>query len=142
MSVPLVLDAAGLDGLARRNSAVLAYLAEAHRRERAVLVPAIVCAEVCRGTQRTRRVESVLASHDRSRGEWPPVRVVPTDFALARQVGAVLHATGADTTDIVDAHVVAVCVPYGGGVVLTSDPTDIDRFAEAVPAVRIIAQRI
>lgn len=63
--------------------------------------------------------------------------MVDTDFALARQVGAVLHAGRSGSEQIVDAHVVAVCIPAGGGLVVTSDPDDIIALAAAVPAARI-----
>lgn len=68
------------------------------------------------------------------------MRIVPTDFALARQVGAVLDGAHAGTEDIVDAHVVSVCEPFGGGVVVTSDPDDIRRLAAAVPSIRIVTR--
>ena len=137
--VPLVLDAAGLDaiGAARPPEMMRALLAEAHRRDREVLAPTVVCAEVARGVKRTRSLEAAVARHDRRRGEQPPVRLVDTDFSLARQVGAVLHAGRSASEQIVDAHVVAVCIPTGGGLVVTSDPDDIIALAAAVPAARI-----
>lgn len=136
---PLVLDAAGLTALAaaRPSDRLRALLAEAHRRERDVLVPTLVCAEVARGRARTRAVEVAVARHDRTRGERPAVRLVDTDFMLARQVGAILEAVRAGSDQIVDAHVVAVCVPYGAGLVVTSDPDDISELAAAIPAARI-----
>jgi len=136
---PLVLDAAGLDALAapRPPDRMRALLAEAARRERDVLVPTVVCAEIARGRPRTRALEAAVSRHDRHRGERPAVRLIDTDFALARQVGAILHGAGSGTERVVDAHVVAVCVPFGGGLVVTSDPDDISRLAAAVPAARI-----
>lgn len=136
---PLILDAAGLAGLAasRPPDRLRALLAEAHRRGREVLTPSLVCAEVARGRARTRAVEAALARHERSRGERPAVRLVDTDFGLARQVGAILDASGSGSERIVDAHVVAICLPYGGGLVVTSDPDDIAALASAVPAARI-----
>jgi predicted nucleic acid-binding protein len=136
---PLVLDAAGLDALARSRppDGLRALLAEALRREREVIAPALVCAEVARGRSRTRALEAAMARHDLSRGERPAVRLIDTDFPLARQVGAVLEAIGAGSERVVDAHVIAVCVPYGGGLVVTSDPDDIHALADAVPAARI-----
>jgi hypothetical protein len=63
--------------------------------------------------------------------------LVNTDFHLARQVGAILDQTRSGTEHIVDAHVVAVCIPSGGGLVVTADPDDIAELAAAVPAARI-----
>ena len=136
---PLVLDAAGLAALVapRPPDRLRALLAEAHRRGREVITPTLVCAELARGRARTRALESVVARHDRARGERPAIRLIPTDFDVARQVGAILEATGSGSEHIVDAHVVAVCVPVGGGLVVTGDAGDIARLAAAVPAARI-----
>jgi len=136
---PLVLDAAGLDALAanRPPDMFRALLAEAHRRRREVIAPTVVCAEVARGRRRTRALEAAVSRHDRSRGERPAVRLVNTDFHLARQVGAILDQTRRGTEHVVDAHVVAVCIPSGGGLVVTADPDDIAELAAAVPAARI-----
>lgn len=142
MTLPVVLDADGLDALAdpAPPTPFRALLREALDRDRDILVPAVVCAEACRGSARTRRVESAIARHTPTRGQRPPVTIVDTDFALARQVGAVLHGAAAGSADLVDAHVVAVCARHGGGLVVTSDPDDIARLAAAVPSVRIVAR--
>ncbi|MGH3751892.1 MAG: type II toxin-antitoxin system VapC family toxin [Pseudonocardiaceae bacterium] len=142
MTLPVVLDADGLDALADPSppSAFRALLREALDRGRDVLVPAVVCAEACRGPARTRRVETALARHRPARGQRPPVAVVDTDFVLARQVGAVLYGAGAGSADLADAHVVAVCARRGGGLVITSDPGDIARLAAAVPAARVVTR--
>lgn len=136
---PLVLDTAGLKAFAaaRPSDTIRALLAEAHRRGRAIVAPTLVCAELARGHARTRSLEAAVARHDRSHGERPALCLIDTDFGLARQVGAILEATGSDSDRIVDAHVVAVCVAYGGGLVVTSDPDDIADLATAVPAARI-----
>jgi hypothetical protein len=68
------------------------------------------------------------------------VRVIPTDFDLARRVGSVLHGAGASTADIVDAHSVAVASIQGRAVVVTADPDYILRLASAVPIVRIVTR--
>ncbi|MGQ0574176.1 MAG: PIN domain-containing protein [Pseudonocardia sp.] len=140
MILPLVLDSEGLDALAERDppEELRGLLREALRRGRDVLVPAVVCAEVCRGPARTRRVESALARHVPRQGQRPGVEVVDTDFDLARWVGAVLHGAGASSELLADAHVVAICAGRGGGLVVTSDPDDIARLADAVPSARII----
>ena len=143
---PLILDADGLDALTEQPppDRLRALLAEAWERKSDVLVPALVCAECCRGAGRTRAVESSLARHRETRAARPAVRVVPTDFDLARRVGSVLHGvgadTGADTKDIVDAHSVAVASMHGRAVVVTADPDDILRLASAMPAVRIVTR--
>lgn len=142
MTLPVVLDSAGLDALAgpRPSAAFRALLGEAWDRGRAVLVPSLVCAEVCRTAARARAVEAALGRHDRAAGEWPAVQVVDTTFDLARSVGAILARSRSGTADIVDAHVVAVAARHGGGLVVTSDPADIARLADAVPAARILTR--
>lgn len=141
--MPVVLDADGLDALCDPHppEQFRALLHEAWVRERDVLVPAVVCAEACRGVARTRRVEAAVARHHQVRGQRPPVSVVDTDLILARQVGAVLHGAGTDSGEMVDAHVVAVCALHGGGLVVTADRDDIERLAQAVPSVRVLTRR-
>lgn len=142
-TLPVVLDSDGLDALSdpQPPPAFRAILREAFARGRDILVPALVCAEICRGAAQTRRVEAAVARHDSARGQLPPVRVVPTDLPLARQVGAILHSAGAGSPDIVDAHAIAVCAAHGGGLVITADGADIERLAaQAVPSARIISR--
>jgi hypothetical protein len=50
-------------------------------------------------------------------------------------VGTILHAAQAGSADIVDAHVVALAVEAGGGLVLTSDPADLERLTAPYPGV-------
>lgn len=115
-------------------------LAEAHERRRRVLVPTVVCVEVARGPARTRSLEAAISRHDRSKGERPPVELIDTDFDLARSVGAILHARDAASDMVVDAHLVAVCARFGGGLIVTSDPDDVLDLASAVPSVRIVTR--
>lgn len=68
------------------------------------------------------------------------MRLVDTDFDLARSVGAILHASGSGSELLADAHVVAVCARFGGGLVVTDDPDDIHDLSEAVPSVRIVTR--
>ncbi|MGH8933787.1 MAG: PIN domain-containing protein [Egibacteraceae bacterium] len=142
MTISVVLDADGLDALCepRPSRKMHSLLREWRVRDWNIFVPAVVCAEACRGVPRTRCVEATLARHDPARSTRPAVNIVPTDFALARQVGAILHGAGADSSDMVDAHVVAVCAVHGGGMVITADSKDIRRLAQAVPSVRILTR--
>jgi len=141
---PLVLDVAGLEALAapRPPDSLRALLSEAQRRGLEVIAPTVVCAEVARDRVRTRALEAAVARHDRTRGESPALRLIDTDFDLARQVGAILGATHSSSGRLVDAHVVAVCVAPGGGLVVTSDPDDIAELATAVPAARVRTTRL
>jgi predicted nucleic acid-binding protein len=141
-AAPLILDADGLDALTEHPppARLRALLAEAWERKSDVLVSALVCAECCRGAGRTRAVEASLARHRDIRAARPAVRVVPTDFDLARRVGSVLHGASAGTKDMVDAHSVAIASMHGRALVVTADPDDIQRLASAVPAVRIVTR--
>lgn len=143
MTPPVILDAAGLDALTRRPlpDHVHGLLTTTVLRGAVVLAPAIVCAEAMRGRARTRAIDAALARHLPG-GRGPRIVVVPTDLALARQVGAILHATGRTSADMVDAHVVATAVPYGGAVILTSDPDAINALATAVPGTRVVARPV
>jgi predicted nucleic acid-binding protein len=141
MKAPVVLDADGLSAIAEASppNRLRAILDEAYRDHREVVVPAVVCAEVCRGIDRTRAVEAAISRAGRAHGR-APVEVVDTTFDVARRVGAILSGAGAGTEDLVDAHVVAACVPYGAGLVVTSDPDDIARLAAVLPGTRIVTR--
>jgi predicted nucleic acid-binding protein len=138
--IPLILDAEALSQFAGTPSPRLrALLIEADRRHADVQVAAVTCAEVCRGRSRTRAVEARLA---RTVGSQGPVAVIATGFDLARQVGALLHAVGAGSELLGDAHPVALGVIAGGGVIATSDPDDLERLADAVPAIRLAIRAV
>jgi len=88
-----------------------------------VVVPTLVLAELYRGAGRSHLVDALLARHEKA------IACRDTDRNLARFVGAVLHAAGAGSEYIVDAHVVAIAAESGGGVLLTSDADDLGRLA-------------
>ena len=131
----VVLDAEALSALAAgpaaRQREVRAALHAAHRLRREVIVPALVLAELYRGAARSRRLDAFLATEI-------GLMVRVTDRALARLVGAMLVAAEAGSELIVDAHVVAVAVEAGGGIVLTTDP-DLRRLAAPYRNVQIVA---
>lgn len=137
---PVVLDSEALSLVARpdqRSYEVMAALKAAARNGRGPLVPAVVLAEQYRSRARVAAVNSVLD------GRSLVIRVCDTDRALAQLVGSVLAASGASSSDMVDAHCVAVAVQHGGGTVLTSDVGDIERLAAPFhPGVPVSAARI
>lgn len=139
MTAHVVLDAGAFDVLdTAAGTKVRAILREAALRRHEVACAAVTLAEICRGAQRTRRVEAALArQHGGQR-----VRVVHTDERLAKLVGAILHDTANDSAFIADAHVVAVCARADAALVLTSDPDDIMKLSSAVPGVRITTHRV
>jgi len=137
--LPLILDAAALSALSqsRPSARLRALMQVASERGREVITPTVICAEVARGRDRTRALEAAVIRDDRPGGSRPAVRLVDTDFFLARQVGAILHAAGRGSADLADGHVVAVAVGAGGGLVATSDPDHILALAATVPATRL-----
>jgi predicted nucleic acid-binding protein len=120
---------AGPDGPGKRR--VRRALEAAARTRSDVVVPTVVLAELYRGTGRSQVVDALLARHERG------IATRDTDRQLARFVGAILYATGAGSEHVVDAHVVAVAVEAGGGVVLTADRGDLSRLAAAYRSVVI-----
>ena len=116
MSRSLVLDAESFSALARgrgtRHEVVRAAMTSAWRLNREVIVPAVVLAELYRGSGRSQLV----------------------DAALSREVGVVVRST-----DRADAHVVAVAVESGGGLILTGDPTDMVALSEPYANVMVEA---
>jgi predicted nucleic acid-binding protein len=143
----LLLDAAALSELAFFKTSELSpvfhgLLTVAWRGRREVLVPAVVCAEVCRGRARTAQVEALMARHRPGVRQASPISVVDTDFSVSRLVGLVLNASSAGSEDIVDAHLVAVCIERGGGLVVTSDPDDLRRLSAPFIGTRIVIRSL
>lgn len=106
-----------------RKQRVRRILRVAHGLGRDVLVPAVVLAELCRGRNRNQLVEACLAR------EGASLACRDTDRAFARVVGGVLAGAGAGSEMIVAAHVVALAVEAGGGMVVTGDAPDLARLS-------------
>ena len=138
MTRRVVLDAGGMDHLdAARGVRLRAVLEEAVGRGAEVWCSAVTVAELSRGRGPSARVAGALAR--RLGGER--VRVQPTDVPFARLVGAVLHQARTGSEDIADAHVVALCIGAEQSLVVTTDPDDILRLADALPGVRVLVRR-
>ncbi len=137
MSTGVVLDAGAFDALDRPEGAGLRHLLRlAIGRGGEVRCAAVTLAEVCRGRDRTRRVEVAIA---RDRG-GQRIRVIPTDVRLAKLVGAVLNGAESGSELLADAHVVAVCADFDAAIVITSDIEDITKLADAVSGTRIVSR--
>jgi len=109
----LILDSGAVIALSRGEARVRAFVQRAVEVGAWVEVPAVVVAETTRGTARDAAVNRVLAAV----GEVPSL-----GEGVARRAGALLGETGRD--DTIDALVVAHAVEAGGGLILTSDPSD------------------
>ena len=123
----LILDQAAVSALAGGPSdaqrQVRRAMTAAARLRRDVAVPTVILAELYRGAGRNQMVDSLLAR------ETEALELRDTDRVLARLVGGVLAAAGAGSEDLADAHVVAVAVEAGGGVIMTTDDLDLSRLA-------------
>jgi predicted nucleic acid-binding protein len=127
--VILALDSEAISALGGSDSVrkqrVRRALQIAARLNRDALVPTVVLAELYRGRGRNQLVDACLA---RERGT---LSCRDTDRTLARIVGGILASASAGSEDLADAHVVALAVEKGGGLVLTGDPDDLQRLAAA-----------
>lgn len=133
----LVLDAEALSLLADAGAGsaeVMAAVKAAANLGRPVVAPTVVLAELLRGSSRMAAVNSAL---NRSQDL---VALRNTDREFAGLVGGVLHAAGAGSADMVDAHCVAATVEYGGGVILTADTDDMIRLS--APYRNVIVERV
>jgi predicted nucleic acid-binding protein len=102
----------------------------ADRLGRDVVVPTVILAELYRGPRHHQLVDSCLF---RETG----VRTRDTDQRLARLIGGVLAGAGAESDHLADAHVVAVAVETGGGLILTGDESDLQRLAAPYPNILV-----
>lgn len=134
----LVLDQAAVSALAEPPSNsqrhVRRAMTAAARLRRDVTVPTVILAELYRGAGRNQMIDSLLSR------EVEALELRDTDRVLARLVGGVLAAAGAGSEDLADAHVVAVAVEAGGGVILTVDEDDLTRLAS--PYRTILVERL
>lgn len=110
---------------------VKATLRSAQRNGREVVVPAVVLAELFRGS-------GLSASVDATMGREGSILVRDTDRDFARLVGGVLSAAGAGSEDIIDAHCVAAAAEHGRGVVITTDESDLNRLTANYRSVSVV----
>jgi predicted nucleic acid-binding protein len=129
--VIIALDAEAFNALARsdsiRKQRVRRIIREATALGRQVVVPSVVLAELYRGRGHNQLVDACLARERES------IESRDTDRSLARIVGGVLAGAKAGSQMIVDAHVVAIAVEAGGGVIVTGDEHDLNRLSAPYP---------
>lgn len=133
----VALDSEAFNALAGpasvRKQRVRRIIRRAQQLDRRVVVPSLVLAELYRGRGHNQVVDACLARESAS------LDARDTDRTLARIVGGVLAGAGARSDMIVDAHVVAVAVEAGGGVVVTGDPGDLERLSGPYPHIVVEA---
>lgn len=134
----VALDAEAFNALAGpdspRKQRVRRILRSARRLGRDAMVPSLVLAELYRGRGHNQLVDACLAR------ERASLDTRDTDRHLARIVGGVLAGADAGSSMIVDAHVVALVVEAGGGVVVTCDEDDLRRLSG--PYHHIVVERV
>lgn len=134
MSGPVVLDAEAFSSLAGRATPreheVRAAMRAADRLGCDVVVPTVILAELYRGPRHSQLVDSCLSQET-------GVRIRDTDRCLARLIGGVLAGAGAGSDHLADAHVVAVAVGMGGGLILSGDQSDLQRLAAPYPNILV-----
>jgi predicted nucleic acid-binding protein len=112
---------------------VRAGLRSAQQRKEPVRVPSATLVELYRGAGWDEAIDLELG-----RG-YAKVVTTGTGVRIARIAGHLLAAIGAGSEMAVDALVVATAIRLGGGLILTHDPTDLERLAANHPSVRIAA---
>lgn len=123
---PLILDSGAVIALSRHDLRARAVLAAAREAGAEVIIPAPVVAKTVRGKAGDAPVNRVLKAVG---------HVVPADEPICRAAAHLLEAT--QSTETIDAIVVATAASTGGGVVLTSDPRDLNQLAQDQPLVEI-----
>ena len=106
----------------------------AHELDRDVVVTNVTLGELYRGAARTQAVDALLSR------ERDGLVLRDTDRALAKLVGGLLHGAGLGSEHIADAHVAAAVVEEGG-IVLTSDPADLERLLVGASHVTVVPLR-
>ncbi len=131
----VVLDSEAVSALNDRNGqrfeVVKAALRSAQRNGRDIVVPAVVLAELYRGSLLSSSVDATMSREG-------AIFVRNTDRSFAKLVGGVLFAANADSSDIVDAHCVAAAAEDGRGVVVAGDEGDLTRLAASYAAVTVV----
>jgi len=133
----LILDSEALSALARPRSAprrherVRAAMRTAQQRREPVRIPSATLVELYRGGGIDEAIDLELG-----RGY---AKVVTTGVRIARVAGHLLAVVGAGSEMAIDALVVATAVRLGGGLILTNDPTDLERLAADYPNIRVAA---
>jgi len=121
----VTLDARALIAFERGEERVRLILRRASAGDRTITVPATVVAEAWRAGRR-RWLADLLDL----------AVIEPLTDELARRAGELLARTG--TSNTVDA-TVAVSAAQRGDIIVTSDPDDMQRFADDLPAVRVLS---
>ena len=132
----IILDSEAISLLARpaqpsRKKRVQEWIEAAKVTGAAVVVPAAVLAEQYRGGSHDQLIDACLS-------RYPGIEVEDTTRSLARSTGNILGKARLGSEHHVDATVIAVAFARGGGVILTSDPGDLEKLAAGTTGITII----
>ena len=131
----LILDAEALSALtsggdARRRDRVRAAMRSAAATGFLVRVPSVVIAELSRTAALQAEAEQAMARFG--------LQSANVGSATAKRAGRMLGRDGLDSCSLADACVIATAVRFGGGVVATSDPRDLENLAVDDANVKIL----
>jgi predicted nucleic acid-binding protein len=132
----LVLDSGAIIALSRYDVRTRALVAAAIEQEIPVIIPAPVVAETTRGTNADAVIDRVLRWMLRRSGTLAPIGEREARLA-GRLLRQLRDAHSKHPPPTVDAMIVAVAIARGGGVLLTSDPGDLQALAASNPEVRV-----
>jgi len=104
-----------------RHAQVRAAMRSAHGRNNPIRIPSAILVELYRGKGFDEPIDRVLGQGF--------ARVVTTGARVARIAGHLLANSGAGSEMAIDAMVVATAIRFGGGMILTHDPQDLQRLA-------------
>jgi predicted nucleic acid-binding protein len=127
----LVLDSEGLWALARKDSKAARTAIDASWKAGIIVViSAAVLAETLHGGPEDARANQIINN----------ISVAPVTAEVGRVAARLKRECGlTGVAATIDAIVVATSMSLGGGVILTSDPRDINRLGSVVPGLRIRA---
>jgi predicted nucleic acid-binding protein len=128
----LILDSGGVSAIVSGDTRALAWIALATQRRYLIGIPAPVLAEVMTGRPSDAFIHRALAPID---------SCLPTTVNIAIDAGILRFRTRL-TDKTVDALVIATAASLPGSVVLTSDPRDLQIFANERPDAGLLIRSV
>lgn len=118
----LIVDAGGVLAWAGGSGDARAAIERARQAGFAIVIPAVIVAQVHRGGRDRAKVDRIFKAVD---------ALLPTSVAIALRAGELLAAAG--LADAVDAIVVAEALAAAPSIILTGDRPDIGRLLDGQP---------
>lgn len=124
----MVVDAGGVLAWANGNGDARAAVERARLAGLAIVIPAVVVAQVHRGGRDQAKTDRIFRAVD---------AIIPTSVEIARKAGELIAASG--TADAIDAIVVAEALAAVPAVIMTSDRPDIRVLLDGQPGSERVA---